>query len=79
MKRVFGRLIWSQSRDIRVCNYPKAMVYEIWTNQGFLRIGHDKETNAVFKVDERVWSVIDDEIYKFEDNKKEEVLVPTLK
>ena len=42
-----GRLIWRQSRDISVLNYPKHFVYEIYTNQGYLRIVQCKETNAL--------------------------------
>jgi hypothetical protein len=79
MRRVFGQLIWTQSRDIRVLNYPRAMVYEIWTNQGYLRIGHDKETNAVFKVDECIGSKLGSEIFKSECHKDQEVFFPSLK
>ena len=38
----FGRMIWSQSRDIRVVNYEKNIVYEIYTNQGYLYISQSK-------------------------------------
>lgn len=30
-----------------VMNYKKAIVYEIYTNQGFFYISHDKDTNKV--------------------------------
>lgn len=52
MKRVLGQLIWVQSRDIRVLNYPKTIVYEIYTNKGYLKVGCDKETNELYKIDE---------------------------
>jgi hypothetical protein len=40
-------MIWRQSRDISVCNYPHHMVYEIFTNQGTLRIVENKTTKQV--------------------------------
>jgi hypothetical protein len=79
MKRVLGRLIWSQSRDIRVLNYPHAMVYEIWTNQGLLKIGHCKESNSIYKVDECIGSSFVSQTQKYESYKDEEILIPTLK
>lgn len=50
MKRALGQLIWTQSRDIRVLNYPSHYVYEIWTNQGYLTLSHSKETDTVEKL-----------------------------
>ena len=43
----FGRMIWSQSRDIRVVNYEKHTVYEIYTNQGYLYVSHSKSKPEV--------------------------------
>lgn len=50
MKRALGQLIWTQSRDIRVLNYPSHFVYEIWTNQGYLTLAHNKDTDKVEKL-----------------------------
>lgn len=47
MIRGLGRAIWTQSREIRVINYPQFMLYEIYTNHGFLNIAHNKTTNTV--------------------------------
>ena len=47
MLKQFGRVIWRQSRDISVYNYPSHMLYEIYTNQGYLYVSHDKTKNKV--------------------------------
>lgn len=52
MRKALGHLIWRQSRDISVLNYPSVTVFEIFTNQGTLRIAQDKTTSALFKVEE---------------------------
>lgn len=46
-----GQMIWRQSRDIAVLNYSHFFVYEIFTNQGFLRICVDKTTNTISLLD----------------------------
>lgn len=79
MKRGLGRLIWSQSRDIKVLNYPHHFVYDIWTNHGLLRIAQEKDTKSLFKVDEVFTSSISPQISKFQCDKKEEIFIPTLK
>ena len=43
----FGRIIWAQNRDIRVVNYEKNIVYEIYTNQGYLYISQSKSKPEV--------------------------------
>jgi len=55
------------------------MVYEIWTNHGLLRIGHDKETNNIFQVDESVKCEENFNVHEFSSNKREEIFIPTLK
>lgn len=45
-----GKLIWRQSRDISVLNYPNHTVYEIFTNQGYIRISQDKNTQKILEV-----------------------------
>lgn len=79
MRRVLGRLIWSQSRDIRVLNYPNVMVYEIYTNAGYLKIGQDKLTNQLYKVDELPLCNSNSQVGKYEANKDEAFLLSTLK
>jgi hypothetical protein len=79
MLRVLGRLIWSQSRDIRVLNYPGTMVYEIYTNGGYLRIGVDKDTNELYKVDELPLRTDMSQTFKSVENKNKTVFLSTLK
>lgn len=43
----FGRLIWSQSRDIHVDNYEKHIVYTILENGGYRHFAINKSTNVV--------------------------------
>jgi hypothetical protein len=43
----FGRMIWAQNRDIRVVNYEKHIVYEIYNNQGYLYISQSKSEPVV--------------------------------
>ena len=52
MLKSLGQAIWHQSRDIRVSNYAKAILYEIPTNHGTIRLVQDKDTNqmqSIFK------------------------------
>ena len=54
--RRFGTLVWKQSREIEVLNYSRAVVYQIYTNQGYLYVCHDKDTDrfTVLKKNEEV-------------------------
>jgi hypothetical protein len=52
MLRNLGRLIWSQTRDMHVFNYPKAIVYEIRTSDGDMLIKYCKKTEE-WSVDKR--------------------------
>ena len=45
MLKHFGRQIWRQTRDISVLNYPKHIVYEIYTHQGYFYVSHNKDTD----------------------------------
>jgi hypothetical protein len=40
-------MIWSQSRDIYVRNYPEFLVYEIFRNGGSLYVRENKSTGFV--------------------------------
>lgn len=46
MKR-FGSLLWSQSTEVKFLNYPKHLVWEIWTNNGFIYLVKDKQTKKI--------------------------------
>jgi hypothetical protein len=43
----FGRLIWSQSRDIHVDNYEKHIVYGIYENGKYRYFAVNKSTDTV--------------------------------
>jgi hypothetical protein len=43
----FGRVIWSQSRDISVDNYEKHIVYAIYENGGYRYFAVNKSTDTV--------------------------------
>lgn len=52
MLRNLGRLIWSQTREMHVFNYPKAIVYEIRTSDGDMLLKYCKKTEE-WSVDKR--------------------------
>ena len=76
MLRRFGRIIWTQSRDIRVVNYPEVMVYEIFTNKGYLYIAHDKTTNKIESVN--VDGYENAHLEKLQSDARKEILAPRL-
>jgi hypothetical protein len=43
----FGRLIWSQVRDINIYNYEKTVVYSIYENGGYKYFAVNKSTDSV--------------------------------
>ena len=43
----FGRLVWSQVRDMQVYNYEKHMVYEIYESGGYRYVAIEKSTDKV--------------------------------
>lgn len=45
--RHLGTLVSMGSREARVFNYAKHMMYEIWNNDGPMRIYYCKTTNSV--------------------------------
>lgn len=47
MLRRFGKLIWKQPREIEVLNYSKHIVYQIYTNQGYIYCIQNKETDKI--------------------------------
>jgi hypothetical protein len=46
MLRGLGRFIWSQTRDMQVYNYPRAILYEIRTSDGNVWLKFCKSTEA---------------------------------
>ena len=79
MLRHFGRLIWKQSRDISVLNYPQYMVYEIYTNQGFLYISHNKDNDKLELLDGFSQSYTANDFAKLKANQSKEIYLPPLK
>ena len=45
--RRLGSCLWTQSRDMRVYNYSGHIVYEIFTNQGYMYVRENKDTNKI--------------------------------
>ena len=43
----FGRLVWSQVRDMQVYNYEKHIVYEIYESGGYRYVAIEKSNNKV--------------------------------
>ena len=43
----FGRLIWSQVRDMHVYNYEKHIVYQIYESGGYRYVAIEKSTDKV--------------------------------
>lgn len=79
MIKQLGRMIWRQSRDISVMNYPNYIVYEIFTNQGFIHISHNKTTDKVELLDGFSPSHTTFDFAKCKTNEGKEVFLPTLK
>ena len=46
MLKNLGRFIWSQTRDMQVYNYPRAILYEIRTSDGNVWLKFCKKTEA---------------------------------
>lgn len=45
MLRRFGSMLWSQSREMRVMNYSNHMVYQLYTNHGYIYVTHEKSSD----------------------------------
>jgi hypothetical protein len=46
MLRNLGRMIWSQTRDMNVLNYPQAIIYEVRTSDGDMFLKFCKKTEV---------------------------------
>lgn len=78
MLRRFGKQIWRQSRDISVYNYEKAMIYEIWTNHGYLYVSHNKDEDKVEVINGLAQRSSHDENRKSPTNKETAFFFPPL-
>lgn len=75
MLRRLGSVVWSQTRDMRVLNYSNHLVYEIFTNHGYIYVVHNKTTQQV-EVQHGI-SFCDESSKK--SIKDEEIFLPALK
>lgn len=46
MLKNLGRFVWSQTRDMQVYNYPKAILYEVRTCDGGVWLKYCKQSEA---------------------------------
>jgi hypothetical protein len=72
MLRHFGRLVWRQSRDMSVLNYPGHIVYEIYTNHGYIYVSENKTNHKIDVVKSN--SIVD--FSKSTKEQSQEVLLP---
>ena len=50
MLRNLGSAIWRHTRDMTVLNYPTAIVYEIYTSEGYIYMKYCK-AKKIYQVD----------------------------
>ena len=78
MLRRFGNLVWRQTRDMSVLNYSNHLVYEIYTNHGYLYVAHDKATGKIEVINGIPVCIQDSEVSKLCKNQSEATLFPHL-
>ena len=71
-------MVWSQTRDMRVINYSNHLVYEIFTNHGYLYVVHNKTTQQIDIVN-GISMVTEASKNPYEKIKDEEIFLPALK
>jgi len=71
-------MVWRQSRDISVYNYEKAIVYEIYTNQGYLCVSQNKTDGKLEAFNGLALSAKNDEDSKSKKNREASVFFSTL-
>jgi len=69
MLRNLGRMMWSHERQINVMNFPKAIVYEIYNNDGYTYVKFCKDTHETTVENKR--PSIAQELYTAEPSKKD--------
>ena len=47
MLKHLGRLLWHQHREMTVMNYSQHLVYQIYTNHGYIHVCQNKTTNEI--------------------------------
>ena len=78
MLQRFGRMVWRQSREMSVYNYEKAIVYEIWTNHGWLCVSQNKTDGKVEAFNGLALSAKNDETHKSKKDREASVFFSTL-
>ena len=78
MLRRLGSLVWKQTRDMSVMNYSNHLVYEIFTNHGYMYVVHNKTTDKIEIVNglSMCNEASETKTQKIQD---EEIFLPTLK
>jgi len=78
MLRRFGKMIWRQSREISVYNHEHAIVYEIYTNQGYLCVSQNKTNGKVEAFNGLALGSPNDETHKSKKDREASVFFSTL-
>lgn len=78
MLKNWGRLLWRQSREISVMNYPNHLVYEIYTNQGYFYVAHDKRKDTFVVMDAHKLELTKPELDTYATNRTQTLFLPPL-
>ena len=78
MLKNFGRLVWKQSREMSVLNYPNHLLYEIYTNQGYFYVAHDKIKDTFEVCDASKLGVPKHQLDSYVINKNNTLFLPPL-
>ena len=78
MLRRFGNVVWRQSRDMSVLNYPGHIVYEIYTNHGYIYVSQDKTSQKIEVFNGVANGVVDFEKKVCSKEQSKEVFFPVL-
>lgn len=78
MLRRFGNLVWRQSRDMSVLNYPGHVVFEIYTNHGYIYVSQDKTSHKIEVIDGVAQCSKNVEFSKSSKEQSKEVLVSVM-
>lgn len=78
MIKAWGRLIWRQPREMSVLNYANHIVYEIYTNNGYVYVSQNKDTQKIEVQNGFSISVSSFGCSKSGDNESEKDVIPRL-